>query len=123
MAETVVSRAIARTRPTVARLLFSDTYRVERRVEVADDSGGRTTAWVAVEAGAGLLRRAGLRGETRAVAERLGWTSYVEIDLPLDTIADERDRILIDGRAFTVGHIDRAATLELMATAVAQEQG
>lgn len=118
-----VAAAIARTRPTFERLMFVDPYRVERPTEVEDGRGGRTTTWVAVESGKGLLQRGGLRGETNAVAERLGWSSHYDIDLPTATTATAKDRIVIAGRTFVVGELVKADAIELKATAVAQEHG
>lgn len=106
-----------------AELAFHDPYRVERATETPDGRGGRTTTWNAVESGTGNLERGGLRGETKAVAERLGWSAHYDIDLPYDTIAEEEDRIKIGNRTFVIGYVHKAEVLEIAATAVCRETG
>ncbi len=123
MVASPVAAAIARTRPIFERLMCVDASRLQRPTEVEDGRGGRTTTWVTIESGMGLLQRGGLRGETNAVAERLGWSSHYDIDLPIDTIATAKDRIVIAGRTFVVGEIVKADVIELKATAVSQEHG
>lgn len=113
----------ARVRSTVERLTLWDAYRLERPTRTADGKGGQTTTWTAVEAGKCRLQRGGVRGETGLIAQRLGWTSHYEIDVPTESIAEAKDRAIVNGRTFVVGEAVRAGGADFTKTLVCSESG
>lgn len=112
----------------VAALAFHDDYVITRKPSTAarDSRGNRTDATGAdydvVEAGRGRLRRDGLQPSERIIADRLGWTVSLSMDLPLDTLVTPADRIAVDGRVLHVGGVIREGALGMVVTAVCEER-
>jgi hypothetical protein len=101
-----LSTAVVHKR-SVAQMLMPDDWTLERPGQTVDDGqGGYTTTWIAVTSGTGIagtgcrLLPAGYQAREQIMQERptaIGaWTVY----LPIGTLVQTQDRLVIDGRSF-----------------------
>lgn len=119
-----IAADIAGLRPVAADLSFADAYEVRRGgVSVTDSRGNRTTTEATVESGRCRLKAGGLQPGEREVAGQLQIERPYAIDLPLTTLATERDRLRINGaRLFEIRGVLRAGAFAVFATAICEER-
>lgn len=85
---------------------WKDEYEVIGTTETPDSAGGLTTVDVVIESG--LCRRTGrLGGNERVVADKLGFTSPVVLNLPQTTLLTPSHTIVVNGHTFEVGEVQR----------------
>ena len=105
-------------------LAWPDAYEIKRPgARVSDGRGGFATTEATVEAGPCRLKRGGIRGDERAAADRLGWTSHYAVDLRRDTLLTPADALTVNGRRFEVGEVLRGGDWDIAARAVVRETG
>jgi head-tail adaptor len=104
-------------------LAFADEYRLQAQYEVARDSrNNRVFAWVTIEAGYGKLRSLNRAESERIIADKVGWTASMAVDLPWDTNADAEHRIVIGNRVFHVNKVNRGGEYAMNPAAFCEER-
>jgi SPP1 family predicted phage head-tail adaptor len=104
-------------------MAFSDAYRLQAQHEVGRDSrNNRIFAWVVVEEGYCKLRALKRAEAERIIADKVGWTNSVAIDLPWESRVTSEDQIVIGNRVFHVNIVNREASYGLNPTAFCEER-
>lgn len=86
--------------------IWTDEYEVIGTTETPDSAGGFTTVDAVIESG--LCRRTGrLGGNERVIADKLGFTSPVVLNLPQETLLTPSHTIRVNGHTLEVGEVQR----------------
>lgn len=104
-------------------LAFADSYRLQAEQIVSTDTrGNRVKDWVVVEAGTCRLRSLNRQTGETIIADKIGWTNPMAVDLPWASMAAPEHRIVIDGRTFHIGVVNREGGLGMNPTALCEER-
>lgn len=110
-------------RSLVENLAMPDTFAIVRDMSVSDSAGGYTTTETTVAAGDCRLRAQNLQPSERAVADRLGWSVSMAVDLPYDVTVTPSDRLVVNGRTLEIGGVVDAGTWAMTRVAIVREVG
>jgi hypothetical protein len=114
----------AEMRAVLAENFHADTYEIVRTVNVPDGYGGTTTTSESVETGRCTLSPGGTQGrETVTGGVPMAVGSYsAELSL-IDTVADETDTVIINGRTFEIIKVWLGGVHDLFPILALEERG
>jgi hypothetical protein len=114
---------IAEFRAMQDDMAFSDAYRLIAQHEIARDSrNNRVFAWVVIEEGFCRLRATNRVETERIIADKVGWTNAVALDVPWDTMMLPEHRVMIGNREFHVNVVNREEGLGMNPIALCEER-
>lgn len=102
--------------------IWADTYEVIEATETPDGAGGFTTVDTVIESGLCRRKVGTVRGQERVVADKLGFTSPVVLNLPQETLLTPAHTVTVNGRSLQVGEVQHGdGAFDYQTVAICQE--
>lgn len=104
-----IARTVAKAKVFVEDEVWPDVYEVIGEAYTPDDEGGGSTVPATIESGVCWRKSGTVREGERVIADKLGYTSPVIVNLPAETVLTPNHSLIVNGVPLEVGEVKHDA--------------